>query len=85
MPFLRAGHKAYFGKRYVRRNLSLLFKLPFIRGSKRFLEKFIEPLEEFGVKYDGLGPEMVLSEQSLQTGLARFPIEKNNKWIGLIS
>lgn len=85
MPFLRAPLKAYYQKHYIKRNLSLLFKLPLIRGSKRFLEKFIEPLAPYGVVYDGLGPEMFLSDASRTSALAKFPLlQQSKKTVGLI-
>src|SRR5690606_16716971 len=58
MPLLQAEHKAYFEKHYLSRALALTFKLPLWGDQKRFLEKFIEPLQRFGVTYDGKGPEV---------------------------
>lgn len=85
MPFLKARFKAYYQKHYIRRNLSLLFKLPLIKGSKRFLEKYIEPLERFGVKYDGKGPEIFISDEERQAAYQKFPIaEKESRLIGII-
>jgi len=60
MPLLRARLKFYYRKQYVRRNLSLIFKIPLWGKPKRFLEKFIEPLAPLGVAYDHRGPELFL-------------------------
>jgi len=59
MPFLQAEEKAYFKKPYVKRSLALTFKWKsLIRGSKRMLERYVDPLASFGVFYDGKGPEI---------------------------
>lgn len=86
MPFLKARYKVYFQKHYVRRNLSLLFKLPLIRGMPRFLERFIEPLKRFGVEYDHFGPELFLSPTAQSTARAKLPLceKKNSLRVGLV-
>jgi len=63
MPFIKAPRKAYLRKNYLRRSLALTFKLKsLIRGSKRMLERYVEPLLPVGVQYDGLGPELFMGE-----------------------
>jgi lipopolysaccharide heptosyltransferase II len=57
MPFLKARHKVYYRKHYLRRSLALTFKLPLL-DKKRMLERYIDPLGRFNVVYDGGGPEM---------------------------
>lgn len=80
MPFLKCDHKIYFKKHYVRRALAMTFKLKsLIRGSKRMLERYIEPLEILGVRYDHQGPEVFSNPET------RSPLsESNQQWIGLI-
>lgn len=85
MPFLKAPEKAYYKKHYVRRNLALLFKLPLLKKSKRFLEKFIEPLARYGVSYDGLGPEMVVAEEARASAFAKFPsLKEATSLVGIV-
>ncbi|MFM8270466.1 MAG: glycosyltransferase family 9 protein [Pseudomonadota bacterium] len=76
MPWLFAETKIYFKKPYLKRALAMTFKWKsLIRGSKRMLERYVEPLEAIGVSYDGLGPELFVPEPSS---------EENSKWIGVI-
>lgn len=70
MPFVRAPHKAYFQKHYLRRALAMTFKLPLL-NQRRFLERFIDPLEPFGVRYDGGGPEIYADDASEASALAK--------------
>lgn len=86
MPFLRARHKAYFAKHYLRRNLSLVFKLPWLKGMGRFLERYITPLHKYGVRYDGLGPEMFTSIEKDEAVQKKMPLPgpKDAIWVGLI-
>lgn len=80
MPFVRSEHKAYLRKNYLRRSLALTFKLKhLIRGSKRMLERYIEPLHPFGIHYDGGGPEVFPGE----TVSLPFPVLQD-KWVGII-
>lgn len=58
MPFLKAPHKAYYRKHYTKRALGLTFKIKSLLDRTRMLERYIEPLAPWGVRYDGLGPEM---------------------------
>ncbi len=74
MPWLRARRKLYYRKHYLRRSLALLFKLPLLRHSPRFLEKFVEPLGAIGVPYDGGGPEMVIAPAERASGLAKVSL-----------
>lgn len=60
MPKLKADQKAYHRKHYIRRNWALTFKYPRMNDHSRMLERFIRPLEPFGVQYDGGGPEVFL-------------------------
>lgn len=77
MPWLKAETKLYFKKPYFKRALAMTFKLKsLIRGSKRMLERYIEPLESIGVHYDGLGPEVFVPRKE---GGA-----DGQKWIGLV-
>jgi lipopolysaccharide heptosyltransferase II len=78
MPFLRAGRKRYFNKHYLRRALQLTFKLR-LMTSVRFLEKFIEPLDDLGVCYDGEGPEMFLDDETRSRALTKVPLPWNDR------
>ena len=60
MPKIQATHKAYFEKHYIARSLALTFKFPPLKDRTRTLERTCQPLEPYGVKYDGGGPEMFL-------------------------
>jgi lipopolysaccharide heptosyltransferase II len=92
MPLIRAGGKRYYRKRYLKRNLALTFKLPFLKGEKRFLEKFVEPLYAEGVRYDGGGPEIFIdtsidavAKQKAQlptTAHRRIGVIPNAQWQG---
>lgn len=86
MPFLKAEHKAYFHKPYLRRALALTFKWKsLIRGSKRMLERYIEPLNFFGVHYDGLGPEVFPETKDCSAVLQKLKIDSSpDKWVGII-
>jgi heptosyltransferase-2 len=80
MPFIKAHYKVYLNKYYLRRSLALTLKIKhLISGSKRMLERYVDPLVPFGVKYDGLGPEIFPDT----TGALPFPVLQN-KWIGII-
>ena len=61
MPWLRARHKTYLHKHYLRRNLTLLTKLPLWKDRTRLLERHTRALAPFGVAYDGRGPEVFLA------------------------
>jgi ADP-heptose:LPS heptosyltransferase len=85
MPFLQARYKRYFNKHYLRRALALTFKLPLL-APVRFLEKFIEPLNDLGVVYDGKGPEMFLDEPTRAETSRKVPIPWKDEWtIGVIA
>lgn len=84
MPFLSADKKAYFEKRYLRRDAALTFKLRLMRGWPRTLERYIEPLEPFGVKYDGKGPEIFVDEKAHARLSEKLPEVRDRTWIGLI-
>lgn len=76
MPWLKADTKLYFKKPYLKRALAMTFKLKgLIRGSKRMLERYIEPLEPLGVSYDGGGPEVFVKKENPST---------ETQWIGMI-
>ena len=86
MPFLRSENKAYFSKPYLKRSLALIFKWKaLIRGSKRMLERYIEPLEKFGVSYDGQGPELFPQVPSHFEELCKkWQLSKETKYVGII-
>ena len=84
MPFLKGNRKVYFNKHYVARALALTFKLPLIRGMKRFLERFIDPLESLGVVYDGLGPEVFVPADLVVEAHKTFQLEKYPSLVGII-
>jgi lipopolysaccharide heptosyltransferase II len=86
MPFLKARFKAYFKKYYIRRDLTLLFKVNLLRGAKRFLERYVEPLKPWGVEYDGNGPEVFVSEATRSAVEAKglLPGSEERHWIGFI-
>lgn len=70
MPWIRARKRFYFKKHYFRRALALTFKLPLL-DSKRFLERFVEPLSAEGVRFDNQGPEVFVDDASEASALAR--------------
>jgi heptosyltransferase-2 len=74
MPFLKARRKFYYRKHYLRRSLALLFKLPLLRHSPRFLEKFVEPLIPLGVRYDGGGPEMIVEPAAEKSAIKKLTL-----------
>lgn len=86
MPFLKAEHKVYFHKPYLRRALALTFKWKsLIKGSKRMLERYIDPLQSFGVEYDGLGPEIFPETNDYSSVLKKLTLENSTgKWVGFI-
>jgi heptosyltransferase II len=85
MPFLKSDRKAYFKKYYIRRDLSLLLKVNLMRNTKRFLERYIEPLNRYGVFYDGQGPELFLSQETQNSGLSKVNFNGNGlPWVGFI-
>jgi ADP-heptose:LPS heptosyltransferase len=86
MPTLRAKKKVYFQKHYVKRSLALTFKFPLLRGLPRTLQRYIEPLHSQGVKYDGRGPEIFLSDEVRKKALEKVPLPKNREghWIGIV-
>ena len=80
MPFLKCEQKLYFEKHYLKRALALTLKIKgLIKGSKRMLERYLEPLSPLGVRYDGLGPELFANSE------LEPPLPKDShKWVGLI-
>ena len=85
MPFLKARHKYYFRKHYIRRSLALTFKLPLLKNFGRFLERYITPLSSLGVKYDGKGPELFISDEALSRVALKFPVTQTSQVkVGLI-
>lgn len=85
MPWLKAEQKAYFKKPYLRRTLALVFKFKqLIRGSKRMLERYVDPLEFLGVHYDGKGPEVFIDSSRSSSVFEREKIDLHSKWVGII-
>jgi ADP-heptose:LPS heptosyltransferase len=74
MPRLRAPYKARVPKGYLKRDLALTFKLPLLDETRRTLERAIDPLERYGVRYDGLGPEMFVDEATRARALQKVPL-----------
>lgn len=88
MPFLKSQARAFYKKHYLRRSLALTFKLPLLRPT-RMLEKYIEPLADLGVRYDGLGPELFLNDEIRLAALRLLTVSKigtlsTDKSIGII-
>jgi heptosyltransferase-2 len=77
MPRLRADYRVYYKKHYFRRNLSLTFKLPWMRGMPRMLQRYVEPLEPFGVRYDGGGPELFVDEADRARAVAKIALPRH--------
>ncbi len=73
MPLLHAGEKVYYDKHYTLRTLALLFKYPKLTDRRRMLERFCGPLEKFGVRYDGGGPEMGVPQATRALVAAKLP------------
>lgn len=86
MPFVHSPNKRFIKKHYFKRFLALTFKWKnLIKDSPRMLERFIEPLSDFGVIYDGKGPEVFCGNQELPESLAmKFGISPELRYIGLI-
>lgn len=85
MPFLKARHKFYFQKHYLKRSLALTFKLPLLKNFGRFLERYLLPLRPLGVNYDGKGPELFISDKTLSQVALKFPITQTSQTkVGLI-
>ncbi len=85
MPFLKARQKFYFQKHYLRRSLALTFKIPLLKNFGRFLERYLLPLAPLGVKYDGKGPELFISDEALRSVALKFPITQTSQVkVGLI-
>lgn len=86
MPFLEAEEKVYFSKPYLKRSLALTFKWKsLLRGSKRMLERYIEPLHKYGVQYDGKGPELFSGASSVREKLCHtFQLSSERKYVGVI-
>lgn len=85
MPFLRAKQKFYFQKHYLKRSLALTFKLPLLKNFGRFLERYIQPLKPLGVTYDGKGPELFISDETLSRVALKFPITQTSQVkVGLV-
>lgn len=83
LPRIPAAEKRRFDKHYVSRSLALTFKLPLL-DDRRFLEKFIDPLKDWGVRYDGLGPELIVDEGARESLKAKFDPQVSETWVGLI-
>lgn len=85
MPFLKAKQKFYFQKHYLRRSLALTFKLPLLKNFGRFLERYILPLAPLNVKYDGKGPELFISDETLSRVALKFPVTQTSQIkVGLV-
>jgi len=85
MPFLKANLKFYFQKHYLKRSLALTFKLPLLKHFGRFLERYLLPLSPLGVKYDGKGPELFISDETLRRVALKFPVTQTSQCkVGLI-
>lgn len=83
MPLIPAISKKRFNKHYFTRSLALTFKLPLL-DDRRFLEKFIDPLKDWGVEYDGLGPEIVVDPKAALSLERHFRPQPGESWVGLI-
>jgi heptosyltransferase-2 len=73
MPWLKTEHRAYYKKHYLRRSAALTFKLP-ILSTKRMLERYIDPVREMGVEYDGKGPEIFVDGKARESALGKVPL-----------
>jgi lipopolysaccharide heptosyltransferase II len=82
-PLISAKSKKRFDKQYLSRSLALTFKTPLL-DNRRFLEKFIDPLQAWGVQYDGLGPEVFLDPKSVESVKKHFHPAPEETWVGLI-
>ncbi len=83
LPWIHARSKKRFNKHYIRRSLALTFKLPLL-DDRRFLEKFIDPIQSWGVQYDGLGPEIALDPKSLERVEIALTAYPKGSRVGLI-
>lgn len=85
MPFLAAGDKSYYQKHYARRSAALTLKLPLL-DDKRMLERYIDPLGPFGVRFDGRGPEIFVDDATRARAAEKVPLPSPGigKRIGII-
>lgn len=85
LPWLKAKFVRRFSKHYLRRALALTFKLPLLDG-RRFLDRFIDPLKDLGVREDVLGPEVHYEARKLSAALAKLRLgaPPPQGWIALI-
>lgn len=82
MPLLKAEHKVCYDKHYTLRTLALLFKYPRLKDKSRMLERFCGPLERFGIRYDGGGPDLFVPRATRAAVEAKIPFAKSR--IGLV-
>lgn len=76
MPTLKSLHKAHLRKHYLKRSLALTLKLPLLADMPRMLERSVLPLAQYGIIWDGLGPEVFVDPHEKQQALTRWPKEK---------
>ncbi len=85
MAQVPAKHKVTYAKHYLARSLALTLKFPRLTDRTRMLERFIEPLAEFGVKYDGRGPEFVVTNQQAESAILKFADARDGeKFVGIV-
>lgn len=84
MAQVQAKTKIVFPKHYVRRSLALTLKYPKLTDRTRMLERFIEPLHELGVSYDGRGPEFVFTLEQAISAQTKVTAEPSEKFIGIV-
>jgi len=85
MARVPAKHKVTYAKHYLTRSLALTIKFPRLTDRTRLLERFIEPLEPFGVKYDGGGPEFVVTPAQAESARSKLPTASANEtFVGIV-
>jgi len=85
-PFLKAEKKLRFQKNYIRRSIALTFKFPKLKDKTRMLQRFIKPLSELGVTYDGLGPQTFYTKsKKVEELFNNFITSKEDFLIGIVA
>jgi lipopolysaccharide heptosyltransferase II len=86
VPFLGAKYVRRFSKHYLKRSISLTFKVPRLLDSRRFLDRFVDPLRDLGVERDSKGPEVFATKAAMESALRKLSLSSPPRegWVGLI-
>ncbi len=85
MARVSAKNKVTYAKHYLSRSLALTIKFPRLTDRTRMLERFIEPLEPYGVKYDGRGPEFIVTAVQAESARNKIPdATETERFVGIV-